>query len=356
MIRRRRFAFSCCRSQRRDRYESDAEHRKNDMAAELDMTTGKAGMMFVGNEPWHGLGHRFAEPPTIEQAIPAAGLDWDVLLQPLIAEADADKVADHRRYVPAALTVRSDTNAILGVVGPTYKPLQNREMFEWFRPLVQTEQVHLETAGSLYDGKTVWCLAKMDAKNADITGDGDAVAKYLMLSNSHEGDRAVRVGFTPIRIVCWNTLQMAIQDARSKLVKVLHTKGVRTSLDELRKVMNLANAQFEATADQYRKLHRKGISKDDLRKYVITVLDLDKPAADDKLTTQAKTKIDAIMEMAISGRGNTGKTLWHAYNGVTEFLSYTSSRTKDVRMDSLWFGEAANLSARALKIAIDLAS
>jgi len=316
------------------------------MAHEIDMTGGKANMMYVGKRPWHGLGHQFESAPSIEQALVASGLDWKV-------RCEQNYLADGRKS-PSQTTVRCDTDAILGSVGVNYTPLQNDAMLEWFRPFLESEQADLHTAGSLFDGAKVWCLAKIRSEGHDITGDGDVVESYILLSNSHDGSRAVRVGFTPIRVVCSNTLAMAHGAGESRLIKVLHTSGIGTTLTAIREVMNTVTRQFEATAEQYRKLARTSCNRDDMRKYVRLVLGVKN---DEKMTSQAERKMGEgeIIACANEGLGTHGRTYWDAYNGVTEYLNYVASRTQDVRLDSLWFGQNAALSANALKIAIQLA-
>ncbi len=318
------------------------------MAHQLEIVNGKASMFFVGQTPWHGLGTKLDTPPTIQEGLVAAGLDWKVGMKNLVT-VDGQAV-DHRA------TYRMSDGKIFGVVGPGYTPLQNTDAFGWFQPLVSSGEVSLHTAGSLQEGRKVWVLAKVNAPALEIA-DGDMVERFVLLSNSHDGTRAVRAGFTPIRVVCANTLRMAHDDAsgETKLVKLLHTKNVTTALDQLRETMQVANARFEATAIQYRKLARFAVSKADLRKYVKIVLGVEKE--DEKeLPGQTMTKIREILMLAEKGKGNDGKTLWAGYNGVTEYLGYQFGRSQDRRMDSLWFGQNASLSQRALDIALTMAS
>jgi phage/plasmid-like protein (TIGR03299 family) len=321
------------------------------MAHELEiMENGKAAHFYVGETPWHGLGTKLENPPTVEEGIIAAGLDWRVGLKDLVT-VDGQKV-DHRA------TFRESDGKIFGVVGPGYTPLQNIEAFKWFQPLLDSGEATLHTAGSLQEGKKVWVLAKLTKPALEIAP-GDTVDRFALLSGSHDGTRAVRCGFTPIRVVCANTLRMA-HGTNSGLIKLLHTKNIVTSLDALREVMNTANSAFEATAEQYRKLAQLKISKADLRKYVKIILDVDPNEDEKELPGQTLTKIREIVLLADQGIGN-GKdsavngTLWAAYNGVTEYLAYQYGRTKDRRLDANWFGPSATLSQKALDTAIAMA-
>lgn len=322
------------------------------MAHELEIVNGKASMFFVEKTPWHGLGVNLNAPPTIEEGIVAAGLDWTVGLKSL-ATLDGEAV-DHKA------TYRLSDGKIFGVVGPGYRPLQNVEAFQWFQPMLDSGEVSLHTAGSLQGGKKVWVLAKVNRPALEIA-EGDNVERFVLLSNSHDGTRAVRVGFTPIRVVCANTLRLA-HDATgeaNKLVKVLHTKNALHALNGLREIMDVANAKFEATAEQYRKLAQFKVSRADMRKYVKIVLEVnDKEECD--LPPQTMTKIREILCLAEKGKGNDNPairgTLWAAYNGITEYTGYEYGRSQDARLDSMWFGVNATLSQRALEVAITMAT
>lgn len=320
------------------------------MAHNLEIVNGKASHFFVGKTPWHGLGTKLDAPPTVEEGIKAASMDREVGLKGLVT-VDGEAV-DHR------VTYYKDSGKILGVVGPGYTPLQNRDAFAWFQPMLDSGEAELHTAGVLDEGRKVWVLAKI-CKPALEIAEGDTVERFILLSNSHDGTRAVRAGFTPIRVVCANTLRMA-HDANqetNRLVKLLHTKNVVGALADLRETMVLANSTFEATAEQYRRLAKHKISRADLRKYVKIVLGVEKEE-DKELPGPTQTKIREIILAAEKGRGNelpsVRGTLWTAYNGVTEYLGYTFGRSADNRLSSLWFGQNANLNQKALDVALSM--
>src|SRR5262249_54293695 len=157
-----------------------------------------------------------------EEGIKQAGLDWPVELRPLFT-AEGKKA-------PAFAAVRTDKGSILGVVGEKYRPLQNAEAFKWFQPFLDAGQASLETAGSLAEGKKVWVLAKLN-RSPVVIGSGDEVEKFLLLSNGHDGSLAVRVGFTPIRVVCANTLGMAHCGGESQLIRLKHSRHVAENLE-----------------------------------------------------------------------------------------------------------------------------
>jgi phage/plasmid-like protein (TIGR03299 family) len=182
------------------------------------------------------------------------------------------------------------------------------------------------------------------------------VEKYLLLSHSHDGSLAVRVGFSPIRIVCANTLAMAHNSDASKLLRFRHTKDIHENLANIREVINLANQQFQATAEQYKLLARKSVNQADLAKYVRKVFKVE----DGK---DAGTRMNNIMEEIVSlaeaGRGNdlpsVRGTLWTAYNGFSEWLSHQRGNNQQNRLNSLWFGDSATMNRQALAAALEMA-
>src|SRR5690606_14155610 len=148
-----------------------------------------------------------------------------------------------------------------------YVPLQNSQAFSFFDPYISSGEALLDTAGSLREGQSIWVLARLNRDPIEITKD-DIVEKYLLLSNSHKGGISVRVGFTPIRVVCANTLAIAERAGGSQLIRVTHSTKMVDSLEAIQEVVNAANATFEATAEQYKYLASKQISKGDIEKFV----------------------------------------------------------------------------------------
>jgi len=307
-------------------------------------------MTYFGKLPWHGLGTALEEADLFDwpKASVKAGLDWEAELVPLVTSDTGDKVA-HR-----AVRRQSD-GRILGVVGHKYTILQNQDAFKWFAPFLEAKEAALHTAGSLRQGSRIWVLAKLN-RDPLVIATGDEVEKYLLLSHSHDGSLAVRVGFTPVRVVCANTLAMAHGADASKLIRVKHTKDVHQNLAAIREVINLANVEFQATAEQYKLLARKSINQADLRSYVKRVL---KVQDDQDAGTRMKNIIDEIIGLAEAGRGNdlpsVRGTLWTAYNGVSEWLTYNRGHTQDSRLNSLWFGDGAAMNRQALETALAMA-
>lgn len=313
------------------------------MAHELENNN----MLYVGAVPWHGLGQRFITAPSIAEAIVAAGLDWRVGLKPLFT-VDPSPTGDVVSKVPAFATFRETDGSVLGVVGPRYTPLQNSEAFDFFQPFLDANEATIECAASLKDGKRVFVLAKLKRDAMDIVK-GDSVEKYILLSNSHDGTLAVRVGFTPIRVVCANTLAMAHDAGTSQLLRVRHSKDVKLNLEAIREVMDTANASFEATAEQYRVLASRQINATDLKKYIQISL---------ALPSESERVLDKVTPLFLTGKGNdmpgVRGTYWAAYNAVTEYLTHQAGRTRDNRADSALFGLGATANVRALQTGLDM--
>jgi len=305
-------------------------------------------MMYVGKTPWHGLGTQIPEDKKliVQEAIVAAKLDWQVQLKDVfINNPDDSKLGIPDHYA----VCRTSDNAFLGIVGQDYVPLQNEEALKWFQPFLDAEEATLETAGSLKGGRQVWALAKIRDGNMDV-GKKDPVAHYILLSNSHDRSVAVRVGFTPIRVVCNNTLTMAYDSEASKLLRVRHTSNLHENLELIREIMNVARKEFNATVEQYRHLQRRGIDTNELEKYVRVVFSLP--------DNGGKELIPNIIYLFENGRGSkeAGHTYWGAYNAVTEYLNYFRGKTQDNTLSSLWFGEATHINRQALSVALDMAA
>jgi phage/plasmid-like protein (TIGR03299 family) len=307
-------------------------------------------MFYFGSTPWHKLGTPLTTDDLYDwqSACVKSGLDWEAELVPLLT-ADTQAKVEHQ-----AVRRKSD-NRILGVVGPKYHVLQNRAAFQWFQPFLDAREASLNTAGSLCEGSRVWVLAKLNRDPLVITP-GDEVEKFILLSHGHDGSLAVRVGFTPIRVVCANTLALAHRADASKLIRLKHTKDLHENLANVREVMNVANQEFEATAEQYRLLARKSINQADLRRYVKTVLKVE----GDKISTRMKNTIEEILGKCESGKGNdfpsVRGTLWTAYNGFNEWLAYDRGHNQQNRLNSLWFGDSANVNRFALETALAMAT
>ncbi len=307
-------------------------------------------MVYANAVPWHGLGTKIDDAVSFHDGFKQAGLDWEVEVRPMFL-ADGSKVEDGRAVV------RTTDNKQLGVVGTRWTPLQNRDAFNVFEPLVARGDMTLETAGSLKGGKRIWVLCKIKQDNLEVAKN-DEIALYGMLSNGHDGTLAVHFGFTNIRIVCSNTEQMARTSESSRLVRVRHHRLVLENVEKLRDLMNLAKTEFEGSLEDYRFLASRAINQDDLKKYIRIVFKQDKKKEDD-ISSRQNNIMAEVERLFEEGKGNdlpgVRGTYWAAYNSVTEYLNWNAGRNAENRMNSLWFGPNNNVSRDALLTAMEMA-
>ena len=318
-------------------------------------------MFSVGETPWHGLGIVLPDAPGIDEALIYSGLDWVVRVLDLTAKQPVDKAMTgqfQRTIVPIdrfKALQRADTGEVFTVVSDQYKVLQNYQAFDIFRPLVDNGDLRLETAGSLQNGRKVWILAEITTTGQQEVNDGDIIRPFVLLSNSHDGSQAVRMGFTPVRVVCNNTLSMAVTNSESKLVKVYHRGDVQGNLTLIRNAMELGTAQFKARIEDYRLMAKKEISQADLRKYLRIILEVPEEVPLDVISRNEK----AIMAVLEGGKGlgvrANGPTVWDAYNAVNEWGLYHRGGQQDRRLASAWFGEQYKMDLRAFDVALEMA-
>lgn len=355
------------------------------MAHELE------NMFYTGATPWHGLGLKVEGAVTVADALRLAGLDWTVATRQLVLAEDTAQCdsLDDCRDIPARAVVRSTDGRVLGVVGLDYEPAQNWEKLAILQPLVEAGVAKLETAGSLRGGRRVWIQA--DLGNRGEVVKGDEVMQRILVCGSHDGSMAVRVQETETRVVCNNTLEMAL-GAGGKGVSIKHTRSVHDRMSEVSRVTAQAQANFAAALESYRFLASKRVSKAETRAYAKAVFAQPKPkqanaapkgtgidaasimphlfggegrpsglTADDLgISEGAGDRVaDRVMELADGGRGanipGVAGTAWGAYNAVTEYLTHERGANPDTRLDSLWFGNGRTLNQRALDYALEMA-
>ncbi len=308
-------------------------------------------MAYAGQEPWHKLGTKVSEEARqdYERFLIEAGLDWTVTRVSL-QTADLQEGVDDFAYA-----IRRSTDLkTLGVVGPRFEPLQNREAFEWFEPFVASGECRFETAGSLFGGARVWILAEI-MRSPLVILPGDEVKKYLLLSHAHDGSLSVNAGVSAIRVVCNNTLSMAL-GAKASLFKTRHTQKIHLRLETIREKIAEAEQAFSKVAESYRFLASRRVSEAKVKTYVRSVMGL---ATEGKLSTKADNIVSAILTRVYDGIGQVPQaegTWWSAYNGITEYLSHERGHSDENRLNSLWFGDSAIKNDTALEQALELAA
>ena len=238
--------------------------------------------MFVRQPAWHGLGVVVEDAPTSEDAIVAAGLNWQVLQKKIYTE-------DGTRVDGFYSNVRSTDNKPLGVVGSRYKIVQNIDAFK-FTDALLGEGVKYETAGSLNDGKTVWMLAKLPNKY-DILG--DKVDPYIVFTNTHDGSGAVKVAMTPVRVVCQNTLNMALKSAK-RTWSARHLGSIESKMNEALETLQFANEYMEAVNNQFEDLYKIKLSDFEVRSLINKVVPINEDMGKTQKENSEKIRNDIL--------------------------------------------------------------
>ena len=276
--------------------------------------------MFSANgvTPWHGLGTIIQDAPTSEDAIRIAGLDWEVY-KTTASYMGAD---GQQYYAPYEFTIRSSDSSVLGVVTDRYKIVQNNEAFAFTDHLLNDGVVKYETAGSLDNGKTIWLLARME----DHKVLGDTTTPFLLFTNSHDGKGAVRVTMTPVRVVCQNTLNLALSKA-NRTWSFTHTGDIDFKMMEARATITGANEYINSFEEHAEELAKIKVSKQQLD----TMLDLLFPI-DEDMTKRKQNNMqylrDGFMEKyntadLANQNSTTHGTGWGVVNAMSDFVTHS---------------------------------
>ena len=315
-------------------------------------------MAYMGETPWHELGNALPAKQPIEVWAQKAGMDWQILETPVCFMAEkAGALGSIKTFPEQKVLYRSDSHKALSVVSDRYLVVQPREVLEFYRDLTEISGYELETAGVLKEGRKFWALART-GKETVLKG-GDCVKGYLLLATSCDGTLATTATPTTIRVVCNNTLSVALNGATSA-IKVPH----RTSFDAqaVKKQLGVAVAQWDSFMYRMRTLSERKVKSHEAMNYFLRVLCNSDTAQDSGrgLTNErALKKVQAMYEG--HGRGaelDAAKgTAWGLLCSITEYVDHEKrSRGPEYRLDSAWFGQGAVLKQRALDEALALAA
>lgn len=304
-------------------------------------------MFYYGAAPWHGLGTRVDSLLTAEEAIAAAKLDWEVFVEPSYVIRDGEPVkVEGRNYITRASDLK-----ILGKCGKIYTPIQNHEAFQFFDAVVGSDKAHYETAGSLRGGERIWLLANLEG---NIGVKGEEIRQYLTLTNSHDGYYACQMFFTPVRVVCMNTLNMAMSGAANSFY-ARHTTNVKDKLGEAQQILGLADRFYDKWQDKADSLASRLVVPGTIPLLVTAAFQTQGATDPDKLYAPTREKMKRIEELFETGRGMDNPaikgTYWAAYNAVAEWVDYEYQFRKDDsgenRLNNSWFGTGAQVKKRA---------
>ena len=236
------------------------------------MAANVESMFYVRKAPWHGLGTRVMEAPDSKGALELAGLNWKVLQEPIYT-TEGEPICGYKA------NIRDSDRKVLGVVSDRYKIVQNQEAFAFTDELLG-EGVRYETAGSLQGGKRVWLLARLPH---EYIISGERITPYLVFFNSHDGSGAIKAALTPIRVVCQNTLNLALSTARRSW-SMIHTGDIQGKMQEARDTLFMAEKYMDSLGREFETLRKKKLAEKQVREYIEILL----PIEDGSTPQQAK--------------------------------------------------------------------
>ena len=319
------------------------------MAHMIEMVDGKASMAYAGDVPWHGLGTRVSNDLTPEQMLKAAGLDWTVDTVDLYAE-----VGDRRLPTGHRALVRSSDQKVLDVITDDWNPCQNQEAFEFFNDFVAAGDMEMETAGSLKDGKIVWALAKVK-ESFELFNGRDQVDAYLHFTNPHSYGQSTDVRFTPIRVVCNNTLTLSLSQKSKNMVKVSHRREF--DADMVKEALGVAKEKLATYKEMAQFLSQKRYNDENVVDYFKRVFPVltTKKDSEKELSRSAERAVEIIRTNDQPGAEFGKGTWWEAFNATTFMVDHEIGRSADTRLTSAWYGANRNLKTKALEMAVEMA-
>lgn len=324
------------------------------MSHNIDESTGKPAMAYVGEVPWHGLGQALPPGQDIDIWVKAAGLDWDIEMLPVRYQMNDQSYVMSDRFVLA----RSDTQAALSVVSGDYQVVQPKAVLEFYRDLVERRGYQLETAGALDGGRKVWALARTGLV-AGVAGDAaDELGAYVLLATSCDKTLATTVTFTSVRVVCQNTLGFAVQDMKKekrRSIKVAHS--LRFDPVQIKNDLGLMDESWEKFKLQLTPMAGQKLSKSDAEQFFLSLIQSEKEAKEGKISDRKHKEFMQLMSFYRHAPGQnlpTAKdTLWGAVSAVTYYVDHFRPSSGD-RLDSAWFGTGAVLKEKAWEKALEM--
>lgn len=306
-------------------------------------------MAYAGDVPWHGLGVKVSSDLTPEEMLKAADLDWATEKRPL-------HLPSGKILTDSFALVRPTDEEVFSIVGKGYTPTTNLEAFTFFKKFVDAGHAKMETAGSLKKGKHVWGLAKFD-NSFELAG-GDHIQSNLLVSVPHVLGIALQIQFTPIRVVCWNTLTQALRGANAKGVfRMPHVKAMDAEIKNRAEVaLGLATEQMTEFRTQAQLLSDKRAVEElrvDFFCSVFKAKDTEhRQAKDHKLVRQAVNALEFAPGAQLRSADNSW---WGAFNAVTYVVDHQMGQTRDNALHNAWFGYASGWKRHALKKAMEMA-
>ena len=328
---------------------------------------GKAAMAYNGKNgiPWHQLGTALPDAADADTMIKAAGLDWNVVKQPLFTYGVGQNSTALLPVKGRVATVRDIDSHVIATVGETYQPIQNRELFDFAEVLMDTgESVKFETAGALFDGRIAWALAVIEDQAIRIDGDDSAIMPYLVLSTGHDGLRAFMASFTPVRVVCANTLAMAMKGARETYV-IRHTVKALDKIEDARKALRLNVEYLQTLKAVSETLMKARLSKADAIAYTEALIPT--TAEDPEKAVKAQRQRDELLALYRNSQTLDGvtrpDTRYRMLQATAEWVDHSKvyratkkGSAQDARALAILDGQGAALKDRGLALLLPAAA
>lgn len=295
------------------------------MAAEVET------MFYTRETPWHGLGVRVMEAPASKEALSLSGLDWRVEQEPIYTEA-GNLISGFKA------NVRDTDQKVLGVVTDRYRVVQNNEAFS-FTDALLGEGVRYETAGSLQDGKKVWLLAHLPHEYIIA---GERISPYLLFSNTHDGSAAIQVAVTPIRVVCNNTLNLALRTAKRSW-SAIHTGNIKSKMEEAKNTLFMANAYMDELGKEFENLRKQKLTDRQVMEYIGILL----PVEDGATAQQEKNirRLQNDMKMRYFDAPDlkdVGSNAYRFINAVSDFATHSEPLRRTANYKEQVFSKTVN--------------
>lgn len=314
------------------------------------MTDAVETMAYAGQVPWHGLGNSVSAKLSPAQMCKAGECDWTVTKRNL---AYIDQHNKYHKVPNKYALVRDSDGSVLSTVGATYKPVQNTEAFDFFKKFTDAGHMTMETAGSLWGGRYVWALARI-GKDFRL-GKTDEIRPYLLLCSPHLHGRSLLMQYTAIRVVCWNTLTMAVgaglRGRDKNVFRMPHSQSFAVERHEAERVLGLMTEQTTEFKEAATLLSKKRAKDADVQLFFKEVL---KVKEDAKKAPVALPKFRAALEHAPGQELGTAKgTWWGALNAVTYVIDHETGKQRDTALRNAWLGHTSGIKRRALDLALE---
>jgi phage/plasmid-like protein (TIGR03299 family) len=321
------------------------------MAHKIEIVDGKASMAYSGEVPWHGLGVEVPADLTPAQMLSSANLDWTVEKIPAYAYIAGKKVS-----VGRSALVRNTDNKVIDIVSEDWNPVQNQDAFEFFNEFIMAGDMEMHTAGSLRGGQIVWGLAKI--KESFELFKGDRVDSYLLFTNFHKYGSSTDVRFTPIRVVCNNTLTLSLNAAVERMVRISHRREFQA--ENVKGMLGIATDKLAKYKEMAAFLGQKRATKEDALQYFRDIFpagsDNDENSMDGTLKLSTKAKQALVIMNTQPGAEFAQGSFWQLFNTVTFMTDHLLGRNQDNRLANAWYGGNRKLKTRALETAVEMAS